>query len=357
MENNKRQSNIELLRILAICGVIVLHYNNGAIGGGFNNAKGVNLYILYYLESMFICAVNLFILISGYFMCEKEKRSLHKPLELLIQVIVLNIIGYLFTAIIYQQKIVPKQILEQLIPANWFVILYIVLYFISPFLNMVINETERRGVFRSFCIIIVVLFMGYPTFVDMLGELMHQEYRGLSSVSMYGSQWGYSIINFSAMYILGAYLKRKHITNDSVKHSVLFFLSALILTIWAIINDKIGFGTERSAWEYCNPINAFMAIEIFKWFQKIQVGYKMYINRLAEASFTVYLIHGRLLRYFDIPKYVKGNPLIMLGHIAVTVICIYLGGVVVYYIYNKLFSPIYVKIYKMCPGLTRNILN
>ena len=33
MDKAKRQSNIELLRIIAICGVIVLHYNNVTIGG------------------------------------------------------------------------------------------------------------------------------------------------------------------------------------------------------------------------------------------------------------------------------------------------------------------------------------
>lgn len=32
--DRQRDSNIELLRILAIIGVIVLHYNNPAIGGG-----------------------------------------------------------------------------------------------------------------------------------------------------------------------------------------------------------------------------------------------------------------------------------------------------------------------------------
>lgn len=30
-----RESNIELLRILAMLGVIILHYNNRDIGGGF----------------------------------------------------------------------------------------------------------------------------------------------------------------------------------------------------------------------------------------------------------------------------------------------------------------------------------
>lgn len=32
-QSTERQSNIELLRILAILGVVVLHYNNPAIGG------------------------------------------------------------------------------------------------------------------------------------------------------------------------------------------------------------------------------------------------------------------------------------------------------------------------------------
>ena len=33
MAKKERQSNIELLRILAILGVIILHYNNPEIGG------------------------------------------------------------------------------------------------------------------------------------------------------------------------------------------------------------------------------------------------------------------------------------------------------------------------------------
>ena len=36
MDNRRdRESNIELLRILAMLGVIILHYNNPSIGGGY----------------------------------------------------------------------------------------------------------------------------------------------------------------------------------------------------------------------------------------------------------------------------------------------------------------------------------
>ena len=34
MERAERQSNIELLRILTMCGVVILHYNIDTMGGG-----------------------------------------------------------------------------------------------------------------------------------------------------------------------------------------------------------------------------------------------------------------------------------------------------------------------------------
>lgn len=37
MVKQERQSNIELLRILAMLGVIILHYNNESIGGGYSS--------------------------------------------------------------------------------------------------------------------------------------------------------------------------------------------------------------------------------------------------------------------------------------------------------------------------------
>ena len=78
MGKTARQSNIELLRILAIMGVIILHYNNPVIGGGikFVEKNSMNYYVLYLLESLFACGVNLFMLISGYFMFESSKCSL-----------------------------------------------------------------------------------------------------------------------------------------------------------------------------------------------------------------------------------------------------------------------------------------
>lgn len=104
----KRESNIELLRILATCAVILLHYNNPTIGGAVKNATGLNYYILL-LECLSVNAVNIFVIISGYFMCDNNKRFFSRPLELIIQVILVKF-GFLFGSSIKWRNIYGERI-------------------------------------------------------------------------------------------------------------------------------------------------------------------------------------------------------------------------------------------------------
>lgn len=97
MTRINRQSNIELLRILAVMGVIVLHYNNRSMGGGFlfTQSLPINHFILKVIESVNISAVDLFMLISGYFLITSDKRNILKPIQLFFQVIIFSVGGYL----------------------------------------------------------------------------------------------------------------------------------------------------------------------------------------------------------------------------------------------------------------------
>ena len=81
----ERDSNIELLRILATLGVLFLHFNTASDSYALLNASGTNRVILYLLETVSICGVDLLVLISGYFMVNQSQCSLWKPIELIIQ--------------------------------------------------------------------------------------------------------------------------------------------------------------------------------------------------------------------------------------------------------------------------------
>ena len=88
----QRNSSIELLRIFAACAVVVLHYNG--MGGALAASKGITHELLLLLECLSVCAVDLFIMISGYFLCVTQKRTLDKPVYLLLLLWVINIIVY-----------------------------------------------------------------------------------------------------------------------------------------------------------------------------------------------------------------------------------------------------------------------
>ena len=137
-----RESNIELLRILTMLGVIVLHYNHANMGGAFAfvPAGSVSQVLLHLAESIFIIAVNLFVLISGYFMCTSQKRNPWKILSLLVQVSVFSLGMYLLRVVLGQDTLQVKNLLFSLVPANYFVLLYGAVYFISPYLNILLQK-------------------------------------------------------------------------------------------------------------------------------------------------------------------------------------------------------------------------
>lgn len=125
--SNTRRSGIELLRIFAVCGVVLLHYNNpgDGLGQGFRYASGSNEIVLYVLECLFRCGVDVFILISGYFLCQNNKRGLSKPLSLIIMVIVVNLLFYFYSVFAGNTAFSFHELCMELVPHNYFVILYV----------------------------------------------------------------------------------------------------------------------------------------------------------------------------------------------------------------------------------------
>lgn len=355
-----RESNIELLRIISMIGVIILHYNNEHIGGAFKYviSDSINSYILYFIESLFICAVNLFILISGYFMINNKKRNLIKPLELILQIIIFSVGNYLLQVALGNSTFSLETLFLSMIPNNYFVILYIVLYFISPFLNILINHLNNN--LKQMLVSITLLFSIWPTLVDLSSEIIGREWIGLSSIGAYGSQWGYSIINFILMYIIGAYLRIKDDTLQLKEYQITKLIITLILNtsiifLWACFNDYTGYFTERSAWEYCNPLVITNAVILFKIFKTLKIKPNKKINDLAKGTFTVFLVHSLFIGKIGISMIVVLNPFIMLIHMIISSICIYGVCWLIYKIYEKVTNPLYKLLLQNYSVLEKNI--
>lgn len=330
-ESKVRDSNIELLRILTICGVVILHYN-GKQAFSYVNENSFNYYLLLVLEGLCICAVNLFVLISGYFLSTNGKRRVIKAIELIVQVVVMNLGIHLLTAILSGGDITVKNTLYAMVPNNYFVAFYVTLYLISPYINILLNHLSDKQ-FGILVALSVLLFSFWPTLVDSVSAELGVAYSGIYTTNINGSQQGYSIINFALMYLIGAYLKRKDFNFGKLKLLSVLTVIIAILTVWQLFQPWI-------ARAYCNPLVIALAVILFLIFKGFSIKSKI-INSLAKGAFTCFLLHGLFLPRIKIASVVNKNALILLGHIVITVPLIFLVCWACWWVYDKISAPVF----------------
>ena len=325
-----RSSNIELLRILTIFGVVVLHYN-GNVALGLVNPGTVNHHLLLTLEILFICAVNLFVLISGYFLCQTQKRSGLKALELVIQVMAFGVAKYLVTVILGRAPFSLLTLMVSAVPNNYYVTLYVAVYLLSPYVNILLKKLSDRQ-FTVLLVLYGALFALWPTVLDMVYATTGFNFNGLYPTNSGGSQFGYSFLNFLLMYLLGAYLRRckpGKCSYDFLGAGVCF----AVLLLWQLYYPSV-------ARAYCNPFVIGLAVFIFRLFLRIDFSSKP-VNTLAKGAFTCFLLHDFFLPHIGIGRVVNGNICILFAHLLLSCSAIFLVCWAVWWVYETVTRPIY----------------
>ena len=134
---NQRNTNLELLRIIAMLLIIAHHFVVQGIRGNPFITTNPNTYVLYFLSMFGKLGVVIFILITAYFMIE-SKITLRKLLVLGGEVYFYSFIFLVIVlAFLRPSNISPALIGQSLLPLShngyWFVTCYFVLMLFSPF--------------------------------------------------------------------------------------------------------------------------------------------------------------------------------------------------------------------------------
>lgn len=277
----KRDSNIELLRIIAMLFILLHHlivhavYPDVMIG---KNGANTEYFVYSILNGFFYVAVNLFVLISGYFGIRLRAKRIW---SLYLQCGFYGLLTYLFGVMVGNVPFVPHTIITKSLlifshlSSWWFVVCYLILMVISPFLNYAIKQMEKKE---------YLWVLACFTFVQMyLGWFWQKEAYDTS---------GYSYLNFIYIYLIGGYMHRFVCENKpSSKRPIelwLYLGCALLFGICNIarIYFKIPFG---SLWAYNNPIIVIGAVGLFLFVRSFDIQSNI-INKLGEGVFAAYLI-------------------------------------------------------------------
>ena len=189
-----RDSNMELLRILAMLGILVLHTDFFALGVPTKedcvNAPFLSAWRLF-VESFTIISVNLFVLLSGWYGIRPKKKRF---VEFLFQILFFNLFFFAVFSLFIPEKTLTRDGIESIFMLDkrfWFVKAYLLLYMISPILN---SYTEKAPL-QQFRLIL----LGFFIFQTIYGWLF-------PSISWFN--FGYSSISFIGLYLLASYLHK-----------------------------------------------------------------------------------------------------------------------------------------------------
>ena len=147
----KRLNNVECLRVLIMFMIVIHHcvvsglHLNSNLNSGIDCNNMMN-YLLVFINSIVVVAVNVFFLISGYFTINFK---LNKFLMLLGEVIFYSFFIYIIFAIEGGEILNVKNIMKYSILAvneYWFMTVYLVLMLVAPYLNIVIDllKADKR---------------------------------------------------------------------------------------------------------------------------------------------------------------------------------------------------------------------
>ena len=336
----ERNSTIELLKLILFLGVIILH-----LCGGYGKAieLGGGCIDLQLLRSFFICAVDCFIIISGYYLSSSNRRNISKVINLyalaVLFHILLKVVGVGFGA-----DFSLRSFLGAFVVGNYFLLLYIAVYLSSPFVNIVIENISKAS-FKLLLLLMFLLFSLYPTLIEYL--FGHDESLiGYSFVSFFdGDGHGYTLVLFLFMYIIGAFIrkfgmpfKRKRICG------VIIVLSSLVIALIMHYINKIELN-------YFSPVCILGAVALFNLFALIKPTRNKIINYLSSAVFGVYIVHLSVIsqiRKFISIEDVVNNPIyirllgILLYSFIVFIISL-LISIILNYIIDKTLMPILAK--------------
>lgn len=274
-----RQSNFELLRIIAMIMVMTVHAGYSTFGGITEQSARSNLPIetlRAFAESFGVIGVDIFVLISGWFGIRASYKGL---LSFVFQFIFIYTLSFFFVTGLDLQPLTLKNSVS-IIALNpnlrgyaWFVIAYLALYALSPVLNKFIETTEKK-VYRN---VLIVFF------------IVQTIYGCIGSSPIFNM--GYSTLSFIGLYLLSAYIKH-YKPNCCAKWGgyavvIIYIINACVYVFF----PYFGIPFAHLFHQYSSPSVIIIALLLVLIFSNFHINTSRFINFLAASSFAAYLLH------------------------------------------------------------------
>lgn len=264
-----RNSSVELLRMLCMVMVLLLHLNAHVMDSLCTSRTS---WCWNVVESFCIVAVNVFVLISGYF---SIRFSLRKVFKLYLQCLLIGLSAYGIylwaTHAVFSWHVFLGRFLTFSHNQWWFIISYLGMFFLSPILNIGAEKIKKN----DFAILLVLF---------TILEVYFGWHRNMDGFNL-----GYSIIHFCYLYLLARFaalhISHKRIISLRWINLGVYLFCVLVTTLMAESRLSI-FGY---VWAYNNLFIIIGSLSLLLFFVSFSF-YNKWINWIAASALAAYLL-------------------------------------------------------------------
>ena len=325
----ERDSSLDIIRIVAFISVISVHF---FLNNGFYNqlVTGERMYVMVLIRSFFMDCVPLFIMLTGYLMNKKKLTSSY------YYGIIKTIIVYILSSIaclLYASLSAPVTIREAIIkilrfegaPYSWYIEMYLGLFLIIPFLNIVYHGLTNKKQ-KQILLITMIVVTSLPNIINIKFKILPTWWNHMYPITY---------------YFIGAYLSEYR---PKIKNRYLILLLFVHIFLIGSLNYALSFDNTFiwGAWsDFSSVFNAITTILVFMIIKNISTenwkpGVKSATKYISDLTLSAYLVSWIFDQMFypilmeKIPKMVLRLEYICIMIIAVTICSLLLSCIVTF---------------------------
>lgn len=253
------------------CLWLFLSISSCTAGGEFNSLTPINSFFYNLLIIGGKIGVNIYILISGYFLVGK-RFSFKRVFNIIITTSFYCVVIYLFNCVFtnsFDFALFIEWIFEPFIgKCLWFVPVYLFMIFFSPISNFIIKRINQKT-HLLICIVTFILISVLPFILNFI----------------LGNYWNSEYLLFLFLYFVAGYIK---LYGKKVKKIYIFI--ALLLTYAFALYQRIGLNDISNVYMTNTVTNILSAVLIFLLFKDLNFKSRS-VNFVGGLTFGIYLIH------------------------------------------------------------------
>lgn len=341
-----RNINIDLVKCIAVFSVISVHF---FLNTGFYDKNIINIdtYLMSFFRTIFMICVPLFMITTGYLM--KNKKINKKYYLGIIRILIIYLLSsllYLSYQCFYLKEVpfslryIVSSILKFEVGYSWYIEMYIGLFLIIPFLNIIYNNLETKKQKK----ILMITMLSLTSFQGILNI----------KYSLIPDWW----INIYPItyYFIGCYLNEYKINIKKSLNITLLIITLLISTTINILICNGGIFVRGIHNDWGSIFNIITSTLIFLFItnlnlEKLNAKLKRIIIKISELSLGIYLtssvvdnlIYYRVFKELSVCNlrgYIILVPLVIVLSISISMIINIIYKIINNYIIKKIIKRI-----------------